>query len=213
MKNRPYLVLGILLVAALGWAAWQALREPREPVYEGHPIGYWFGSAKGLGGSSRLQPWTVHFARDSNATPFVIRMLKRDSWFGQAYYRKWLWPKLPTSISSHLPAPPADNPATREAAAVCLSLMGSGAKSAIPALTRALREDEVPRVRRSAAWALGTVALGSAGQRDKMVVAALSDALKDKDGEVRITAAHFLVRVDREAAARAGVKMTEMPSP
>jgi hypothetical protein len=43
VKQRVHLVLGVLLVAALGWATWQALRQQRktEPVYEGKPLSYW----------------------------------------------------------------------------------------------------------------------------------------------------------------------------
>jgi hypothetical protein len=47
MRNRPYLFLGGLLVAVLGWAAWQALRPRQaEPVYEGHPLSYWLAPSQ-----------------------------------------------------------------------------------------------------------------------------------------------------------------------
>jgi hypothetical protein len=191
MKNRLHFVLGILLVGALGGLWWWAPGQPRqaEPVYEGRPISYWMGR-KG--------------ASDSNAVPFLVKALKRDSWFGQAYYRKWLWPKLPLSIQTNLP-PPVDNLAQRRRAATLLGVMGAKARPAIPALAQALREDEEPFIR-----ALAAMALGKVGGRDKTAIAALSDALRDKDGIVRQIATNALRQVDPAAAAKAGIKP---PSP
>jgi hypothetical protein len=45
MKNRLYLALGVLLVAALGSGGWQAARALRrpssEPVYKPQSLSYW----------------------------------------------------------------------------------------------------------------------------------------------------------------------------
>ena len=42
MKNGLYVVGGVLLVAAVGWAGWLALRPgPPEPVYDGERLSDW----------------------------------------------------------------------------------------------------------------------------------------------------------------------------
>jgi hypothetical protein len=191
MKNRLYLVLGILLVAALGWATWQAARQPREPVYEGKPLSSWLTNQP----SVQIQK---EITGDSNAVPFLIKAVKQDKWFGAAYYRKWVWPKLPPVIQRHL-AKDAGNSAARYNATIYLG--NRQEKQAIPALVRAVKEDGVASVRAVAAWSLGTMAT----KEDKTAVAALTEALKDKGSFVCVAAALALVRIDAETAAMAGV--------
>jgi hypothetical protein len=207
IAKRWPVVGGVLLVVALGWAVWQALRQPREPVYDGHPISYWLGRM-------RLQLDTAgpelnvsvfrQVVSDSNSVPFLVKALKTDSWVGAAYYRKWLWPKLPPAIKSHLP-PPADNVSTRQTAAILLADLGTMAKPSVPALIRALKEDDNPNVRWTAAAALGNL-----GKGDKSAKAAVTEALNDKYRWVRFAATNALLKIDPEAAAKAEVKM---PSP
>jgi hypothetical protein len=232
MKNRLYLVCGVLLVAALGllwWSPW----EPPEPVYDGKPLSYWLIT----GAPAATRPPASLFS-DSNAVPFLIEAIRRDSWFGATIYRKRLWPKLPATIQRCLPPPPAAANAgdIRCYAAAILKNMGPMAKPAIPALVRALKEDddhnvrhraveslwdlrdtngdstvsaalvralrqdEDPRVRYSAADSLGD----SNGKRDKAAIGALTDALKDRQKDVRIASASALTRVgkgDKNVAA------------
>ena len=128
MKNWLYLVLGILLVAAVGglwlWSPW----VPRAPVYDGHPIGYWLTNwdvVTSLTYTDHPQSHSICQAvTDSNAVPFLIRALRRDAWLGAAYYRKGIWPKLPSAMTTYLPPPPADNPHLRLNALYILSQMG-----------------------------------------------------------------------------------------
>ena len=179
MRNRLYLVGGVLLVAALGWASWQAVRPlPSEPVYERYPLSYWLTNnlprPKGLIG-------------DSNAVPFLVNALKKDSRVGAVYHRKWLWLKLPPAIRKHLPTAPADNPRIRVEAAFLLGAMGPVAKPAIPSLIRAFKEDDNQVVRSYAATALGNLGIGYSN-----VTAALTEALKDKDAGVRRAATNSL---------------------
>jgi hypothetical protein len=212
-RSRLYLVLGILLVAALGWAAWQTVRprpqEAPEPVYEGRPLDYWLTNVSVLrtGAMDGLFPdprWRGVFVLpagllyDSNAVPFLVKALKRDSWMGAAVYRKQVWPKLPSSIQKRLP-PPHGDPGMRMTAADYLTQMGPRARAAIPSLIRALKEDDVSFVRAYAA-----VALGSIGKDDSTVTTTLTKALKDKDGQVGNAAAAVLHDLDPEAAAKAG---------
>ena len=204
-----------------------------EPVYEVHPLSYWltqryiFRMDDGVSVTSwgpPRSPLPTSLLNDSNAVPFLIKALRRDSWVGQAYYRKLLWPKLPPRIKAHLPTPPADNWQIRQNSAGFLSRMGPIAKPSIPALARALKEDDGLGVRQNAAWALGNLgngdktamaALTEAARKDvyppvhwcatkalwhlapEGVVAGLTEALKDKDrnGGTRLRAAYDLVIV------------------
>jgi hypothetical protein len=194
MKVRLYLVLGILLVAAVGgllwWAPWEARQVP-EPVYDGKPLSYWLTNQM----SVQMQKEIIG---DSNAVPFLIKAVKQDKWFGAAYYRKWLWPKLPPVIQRHL-AKDAGNPVARHNATIYLG--NRHEKQAIPALVRAVKEDGVASVRATAAWSLGTLAT----KEDKTAVAALTEALKDKYAFVCQAATNALLKIDPEAAAKAGV--------
>ena len=199
MKNRLYLVCGVLLVAALGGLVWWTVRAmPRqgpEPVYDGILLSDYLAGPQ-LG---RAIPPPTSLLSDTNAVPFIIRALKTDSWFGAAYYRKWLWPRLPPSIRRHLPPPRADaNPISQSFAASLLARMGSIAKPAIPALIRVLMKNESFHVREAAAEALGDL-----GSGDKSAIAALTEALSnDKMLWVRGSASGALEKVDPGPPAR-----------
>jgi HEAT repeat protein len=198
MKSRLYLVCGALLAAAAVGLLWWSPWVPQEPVYAGpvgpplylrtesHPLSFW------LTNSSSLLPSGL--PGDSNAVPFLIKALQRERSLGAAFYRKWLWPKLPPPIQRHLP-PPADNWVARNNAA---RLLG------ITALTRTLTHDDNPKVRVGAALALGNVGKGAAA-----AVAALTEALKDRDLSVRLFATNALLKIDPEAAIKAGVPEME----
>ena len=219
MKSRLYLVCGGLLVAAVAGAVWRWWPwAPPEPVYEGKPVSNWLGRTQVWpprylhphGGSLVVDgrefadplgcSWARQLAGDSNAVPFLMATVKRDRWPGQTYYRRWLWPKLPSGIKRHLAAP-TDNAAERQDAALFLGCMGVAAKQAIPVLIRALRTNESEQVRAQAAWAAAKV-----GGKDSAVIAALNEALKDRDGRVRGAATISLFEIDSAAAYRAGLK-------
>ena len=141
---------------------------------------------------------------DPNAVPFLIEALKPDSWVGAAIYRKQVWPRMPPCIQKRLPFP-ADRRDVRGRAAFFLSCMEPIAKPAIPALIRALKKDDEYVVRCYAVKLLGDV-----GGRNSTVVTALTSALSDNYVNVRYAATNALLKLDPEAAAKAGVKM---PSP
>jgi hypothetical protein len=138
--------------------------------------------------------WARHFVRDSSTIPFLVRALRRDSWVGAAYYRKVLWPRLPAGIRRHLRPPAVADRSARHAAALLLGQMGATAQPAIPALIRSIKGDDVESVRARAAWALGGV-----GKGNRAAIAALTDALKQKEYSVRYYAARALLRIDPEA--------------
>jgi hypothetical protein len=205
MKNRFYLAGGVLVVAAAALWVWSP-RLPREPVYDGRPLAFW------LTNSSPLADKLV--IADSNAVPFLIKALRRDSWVGAAYYRKWLCPQLPPYMQRSFPPPP-DNWVARCHAAALLNSQHE--KRAIPAFIRALKEDDNPRVRLLAARYLGELATVS----DKSVVVALKTALNDTNNTVRYRAtvslsalaespyASSLVRFRRDGREFGGIPWSE----
>ena len=226
MKTRLYLVCGVLLVVVMGglWRVSWAVRAvpPQAPttLYDRKPIVYWLTNPTPNFTSGPHLPLSL--VSDTNAVPILISALRRDGWFGAAIYRKQIWPKLPSSIQKHL-APSVDNEIVRSRAADFLSRMGPLAEPAIPALIRALKEDDRWEVRTSAASALGTIgkgesavvtallealrdqnatvhsvstmALGQTGQGNRAAVAALIEALKDKDHDVRLCGAYYLGQI------------------
>jgi hypothetical protein len=188
MKNRLYLALCVLLVAALGGLLWWSPWEPREPVYEGKPLTYWL--------STDRTPESL--LADSNAVPFVLEALKMDDWFGAALYRKHVWPKLPASIQTHLTAP-VDNEGRVFRAGELLERLGPMARRFIPAMVRALKHGE-PSVKYGAFHVLNQIDRG-----DKLVVAALTGWLTSKDSAVREAGTNALLLFDPGAALQAGV--------
>jgi hypothetical protein len=210
---RTWLVVGgVLLVAVVGglFLAW-APSGPTEPVYDGKPLDYWLTNItmaprQGTGvvtvwGGSKGEPEIVRgVIDDPNAVAFLIRKLKRDSWFGAAYYRKWLWPKLPAILRRQLPPPSAGNAGSRANPALLLGMKHEEQRILL-ALVGALRGDDKPGVKWNAAWALGNL-----GNRDTAAVEALTAALKDNDATVRSESTNALLKLDPNAAAKAGVK-------
>ena len=87
------------------------------------------------------------------------------------------------------------NPETKKKAAATLTLMGSSAKSAVPALLKALGDGD-PYVRQYCAYALGQIAGG-----DAAVVTALRGLLSDRQWFVRSRAADAVSRLGPAAKA------------
>jgi HEAT repeat protein len=92
-------------------------------------------------------------------------------------------PELILSLKAH-------DPTTRKEGALALGCLGSEAKEAIPALTQALRDEEV-WVCDAVAWALGQIG--------PEAIPSLIQALEDPGANVRIAAAWGLGHMDSEA--------------
>jgi HEAT repeat protein len=192
-------VCGVLVVAAVGGLLWWAVAQPREPVYDGRSLSYWLRQRPPI---PSVRPFTAKrlpqaLLDDTNALPFLITALNGEgAWLHRTYLRIWLGIG---PITRFVPEPVVPF-IIRVNAARLLGHMGGAAKPATPALVRALRADDSGPVREFAGWALG-----ECGEGDRTVVAALTEALGDGVWAVRDAATNALLKLDPEAAAKAGV--------
>jgi HEAT repeat protein len=193
-------VCGLSVVAALGWAGWQAVRpRPQEPIYDGKALGYWIAPA-GPWEVPLTSPLPPTLLRDSNAVPFLIAVLNRpDSSFEPAYCA--LYEEMPFAVRGKLPVP-YRHARMRLNALRLLNRMEVVGKPAVPAIERLTKDEMIPVIRLEAVEVLGKL-----GRGDDAVTAALNEALRDKDLGVRSIATNALWQLDPEAAAKAGVSM------
>jgi HEAT repeat protein len=195
MRKRIQIALAVLLMAIAGVIGWQVLRE-REPVYAGKHVSYWIARSGEYYEGSSFNRIGGFPGADSNAIPYLVRVLQRqDGLFGQAYRGRWI--RLPYRIQRVLPRP-VDAEQMRFSAAMSFGNLGDVARPAIPALLRALRDDKSEDVRGWSAWSLGRL-----GKAERTVISALTEALNDKAPFVRSQAADALVL--SSAAARNAV--------
>jgi hypothetical protein len=137
--------------------------------------------------------------------PALIRVLKQDEnpvvreWAAGALGRVGAGDTL--AVAALTEALKEANPSVRGYAVLVLGQIGSPAKTSIPALIHLLEKDETPTVRGSAAEALGLL-----GEGNTLAVAALTGALKEADPRVRGYATNALLKINPEAAIKAGVK-------
>jgi HEAT repeat protein len=198
MRKCLYIVMAAMLVIAIGVAIWGWRRRP-EPIYEGRRATLWIANPLYAGPRNRATA-PESMLNDSNAIPFLVNALqRRENWLDYAH--RWAYFETPAGMreAMHLEHP-ASALAMRLNAAEILGQMKEAARPAIPALARTLRTDGDPEVRRYAANALGRI-----GRGDGFAIAALTEALKDGNFQVRISAAGNLLLADAETARKAGV--------
>src|SRR5262249_42326496 len=159
-RSRAIVVLVIVLVLVLVPVLFFVFLSPKEPVYEGRPIGQWIeqmsGSVDGTVGavSSKALPKLIQQEPGAEVAPFLGGGLHRGRPFGARLYARW-YPKFPTVVAQRFPAPnPARDAELRYRAALILYYMGPKGKKAVPDIIYALG-DENQEVRRMAATALG----------------------------------------------------------
>lgn len=191
MKRRLFIGLAAIAVCALVGAlnAWQ---NAGSPVYQGKSVKAW---SLGLYSSDpeRGKATAALQALGPKAVPRLTRLLQtRNSALHQQLWT--LLQKLPPRVRSaafRYVGPP-NATAVRMAAARSLGIIGPEARTAVPALVGALRDQETG-VRWEAAAALGRIGKDS--------VPALIGGLWDRDVKVRHTATYALGVVGPEADA------------
>jgi len=159
--KRPRVILAVVVVLLLVLVPILlfVFLSPKEPVYEGRPIGQWIEQMSGVVGgtagavSSKELPRLIQQEPGEEVAPFLGGALHRGRPFGARLYARW-YPKLPTVLAQRLSPPnPGRDAELRYRAALILYYMGPKGKKAVPDLIYALG-DENPEVRRMAATAL-----------------------------------------------------------
>jgi HEAT repeat protein len=190
LKRRLLIGLAAVGIGLLGGVAVMR-RAKAEPRYNGQSLKVWAMQLYAPGPEVRNQATATIRALGTNGVPGLIELLEsRDP-----FWRKQLWraglnlpPKLRPGLLRHSSVP--EQEAVHQAAAMALRIIGPQAKSAIPALARALRRRES-----AARWEVA-FALASTGADS---VPALCEALSDRDPEVRAAAAAGLAMLGAEA--------------
>jgi HEAT repeat protein len=178
---KAVLIVGGLLISAL---LATALLRPREPVYDGQSLSYWF---------ERLQrpnpeaAWSAIREIGPQAVPFLLQKVRRENSAPQTWYRN-TWAKLPSRVRHLLPTPKRRQMRFRVDAA--LHAIGP---SSIPQLISAFADPN----REVKLLAISVVR--SMKQPSRETVRRLIPLLKDRDREVRGNA---ILALDRTAPYR-----------
>ena len=135
-KRRKKILLSATLVTAVCLALYFLL-VPREPIYSGERIGYWFSQ---LGSTNEPQAHKALAGIDAAAVPFLInKALKRDSALLKTY--AGVWNKLPAGAQQSMPQPYA-TVEERALAFTLLKNLGGDAWAGLPELFKALDNPE-----------------------------------------------------------------------
>jgi HEAT repeat protein len=188
VRLRRHFVISLALLGGLVMVG-VVLFWPRGdgPLYQGKSIHAWARQLLAPGPEVRGEAAAVLKGLGSNAVPGLIRMLEtRDP-----LWRRQLWtsalrlpPRLRRGLLRYSPVP--QEQANHQAAALALAVVGPEAKTAVPALGRALVSNE-PANRWDFADALGAIGKAS--------LSVLTNALENKDPGIRAAAVLGLTRL------------------
>jgi hypothetical protein len=210
-KRRRYIILAILLFVLAGGLFVGLL--PREPVYEGRPIGEWIEQLTGGVGSSagavssHTLPKLLEQKPGHEIVPYLRSTLRRGLTPKDRAYAK-IFPHLPGILASKLPKPnPTRDAQLRYRAGLILYYLGPQAKRTMVALIGSLNDPD-PEVRRIAATVLGSFGIDA-----NSAAPALTAALGDQSPDVRRAALKSLAAVDGDAANSARVLAALLKDP
>lgn len=223
MNKRLYMGFGIAGVCLLAWALAGSLgfrRAPESLVYHGKSVKTWALQLTTTETKSHDEATSALKALGPSAVPGLVRLLQaKDSFF-----RQQVWvvvPRLSGSFQKIIVnrIDPPNAAALRTASARSLGVIGPDAVDAVPALARALRNEDA-QVRWNAAGALGRIgpaawpelsnalaardvnlryaaicALGDSSLEATVVVPELLKALDDTNSGVSVAAAGSLAKL------------------
>jgi HEAT repeat protein len=165
MKQRIRFGLAMVLIAVLvGLGLWL---RPSDPDFHGKPESFWINSI------TNSDDHYADFPMDG--VPILVKALSKGTGTWERFYGK-IWQKLPSALSERLPKP-ADESEFRRSAAVRLRVMGTNAQIAVPALVRALRDDN-DGVRMQAIGTLSALLAGM-GQERIHILPQIIEAARD----------------------------------
>lgn len=175
-----------MVLAAVGLTALISigvtLLKPREPEYQGRPLGYWYRQARS-GEASRGEVTSAFRAMGPASVPFLLRELRRQDSFSARAYRS-LWPYIPMVLQRGMSMPqPRDDVLFFWVA----QLLGP---SAPPQQLGGLLSDRNPEIRLATLWAL----MGEP-KATQLPLSAVDHLLHDSQADVRASAALLLGRL------------------
>ncbi len=228
MKQRIFRILigvtvGLVLVAGTIWVLIKTLGD-REPLFSGKPVEYWAEQSSSTNAAAREQARTV---LEKNILPQLTQVMFCDT--NDSKLRLKLIETLNGLPGVVITFTDADG--RRAGAASRLGDFGPAGSQAIPALVQAANSSD-SIVRGPALGALGKIhqqpdvivpllmkyldddnlntpaaeALGGFGSVAKPAVAKLVALLKIRDKDLHQAVTESLKKIDREAAAQAGIK-------
>jgi hypothetical protein len=188
VRKGHYILMAGCVVALAGFI--YEYRSPnRKPTYEGHPASYWFRPGGELKGEEAFQ------TMGSNAVPYLVSQLNyRESplarFYGTNFFRLPAWYRQRVG-----PPSPWTDFGRHRYALLMLSALGSSAATAVPDITRMLKDDPNPFIRAQAAFVLGGI-----GPAAKPALPALRGIAKGSNApnEVRVNAAEALWPIDHQ---------------
>jgi hypothetical protein len=181
-----------LVVAALAELAWFGLRPGKpEPVFQGKPARFWIDDLARAASNQEVAATWEQFG--PAAVPVLAKALGKGNDPLQRLYGR-IWPQLPKFLPRRL-AQPVNCVSIRQKAAALLGVVPYDITPAIPALLRAIN-DEDPGVRMNAANPLGKI-----GETHREVLPVLLRAMRNKDRMVRGNIVVSLGRFQRPSDA------------
>lgn len=143
MKNRKrLLVVGLLLVAVVSTAVLWEIVRPRDPIFRGMPESRWIAGLA-YHDEEQVEQWREF---GSDGVLVLVRGFEganrpADRFYRNAYRR--MSGLLPGGVMRHLPVPTEDvTRATRVRIASLLSSLGKDALESVPAMSRALDDED-----------------------------------------------------------------------
>ncbi len=196
MRKRYQIAVAVFIAAIVGVIAWEATR-PRQPVYNGKTLGRWLSTSFG---ESDRDPAKREAGEEAvrqigtNAIPTLLRLLRmKDSAMKTRV--------ITLARSQHIINIQCEYAGRwNQIAEYAFSCLGTNAQTAVPALLRIAEENISPTSRSYAIETLGWI-----GPPAKEAVPSLLLWATNEVVPVRRYARFSLLRIDREAAARAGI--------
>jgi len=140
--SKKGVVLFALFVALLGGLGWLLLPPP-DPLFHGKPESVWIKNIVYNGGEEQTKQWQDFGPEGVRVLTCALDHADRRCRWERAYVRAYLRiaPRLPRFLAGRLPAVTSDSTiSTRMCLVDLLSRLGNDAKSATPAMIRALND-------------------------------------------------------------------------
>jgi hypothetical protein len=191
------LVISLLTISLTTWLL------PREPVYQGKPLSYWFEQAR-RGNDVYYDGEAALRQIGTNGIPFLLKKAKMKNGLSplQNQYRR-AWLNLPPQAQRILPSPKREDPGLQGDLASALGIRRSQAV----AILRAQFEKHNREAKLVTILAIEKMGI----PHDSLSF--LADVLRDRDGEVAMAAAQVLLLREGDGPAKNLIRLARNRRP